>query len=47
LRILLSSGYASAILAAEHGLTADFSFIGKPYRWPDLAEKLRAGPVVH
>jgi PAS domain S-box-containing protein len=47
LRILLSSGYASAILAAEHGLTADFSFIGKPYRWPDLAEKLRAGLVMH
>jgi PAS domain S-box-containing protein len=47
LRILLSSGYASAILAAEHGLTADFSFIGKPYRWPDLAEKLRTGPVIH
>jgi len=47
LRILLSSGYASAILAAEHGLTSDFSFIGKPYRWPDLAAKLRAGRVVH
>jgi PAS domain S-box-containing protein len=47
LRILLSSGHASAILASEHGLTTDFSFIGKPYRWPDLAEKLRSGPVVH
>jgi PAS domain S-box-containing protein len=47
LRVLLSSGYATAILAVEHGLTADFSFIGKPYRWPDLAEKLRAGPVMH
>src|SRR6185437_14005054 len=26
-------------------LTADFAFIGKPYRWPDLAEKLRGGRV--
>jgi len=43
LRVLLSSGYANAVLAAEHGLTPDFSFIGKPYRWPDLAEKLRGG----
>jgi DNA-binding LytR/AlgR family response regulator len=45
LRVLLSSGYANAVLAAEHGLTPDFSFIGKPYRWPDLAEKLRGGRV--
>ena len=43
LRVILSSGYASAVLTAEHGLTADFAFIGKPYRWPDLAEKLRSG----
>ena len=45
LRVVLSSGYASSVLSAEHGLTADFAFIGKPYRWPDLAEKLRGGRV--
>jgi PAS domain S-box-containing protein len=45
LRVILSSGYASAVLAAEHGLTPDFAFIGKPYRWSDLAEKLRGGRV--
>jgi PAS domain S-box-containing protein len=45
LRILLSSGYATGILTADHGLTAEFSFIGKPYRWPELAEKLRGGAL--
>jgi PAS domain S-box-containing protein len=45
LRVILSSGYASGILTSDHGLTPDFSFIGKPYRWPDLAEKLRGGRV--
>jgi PAS domain S-box-containing protein len=45
LRVILSSGYATTILASEHGLTEDFAFIGKPYRWPDLAEKLRGARV--
>jgi PAS domain S-box-containing protein len=45
LRVVLSSGYANTVLTREHGLTPDFSFIGKPYRWPDLAEKLRAERV--
>ncbi|MBM6578823.1 PAS domain S-box protein [Microvirga sp. BT689] len=40
LKILLASGYPMSALPAE-GLGAGVSFISKPYRWTELAEKLR------
>jgi PAS domain S-box-containing protein len=40
LRILLASGYPMSALPSE-GLGAGVSFISKPYRWTELAEKLR------
>ena len=47
LKILLASGYPMSALPSE-GLGAGTSFISKPYRWTELAEKLRilrtAGP---
>jgi hypothetical protein len=39
--VLLASGYATATLSAEHGGLGDFAFLSKPYRWAELAEKLR------
>jgi CheY-like chemotaxis protein len=41
LKILLASGYPMSALPSE-GLGAGVSFISKPYRWTELAEKLRA-----
>jgi PAS domain S-box-containing protein len=41
LRVLLASGYAMSALSAEHGMSADFAFISKPYRGTDLARVLR------
>jgi len=41
LRILLASGYPMSALPSE-GFGAGISFISKPYRWTELAEKLRA-----
>ena len=40
LKILLASGYPMSALPSE-GLGAGTSFISKPYRWTELAEKLR------
>jgi PAS domain S-box-containing protein len=40
LKILLASGYPMSALPSE-GLSAGVSFISKPYRWTELAEKLR------
>ena len=42
LPVLLASGYPVSALSAEHGLTNDFAFLAKPYRWTELSEKLRA-----
>jgi PAS domain S-box-containing protein len=42
LPVLLASGYPVSALSAEHGLTSDFAFLPKPYRWTDLSDKLRA-----
>jgi PAS domain S-box-containing protein len=42
LPVLLASGYPVSALSAEHGLTSDFAFLAKPYRWTELSEKLRA-----
>jgi PAS domain S-box-containing protein len=40
LKVLLASGYPMSALPSE-GLGAGVSFISKPYRWTELAEKLR------
>jgi PAS domain S-box-containing protein len=40
LKILLASGYPMSALPSD-GLGAGVSFISKPYRWTELAEKLR------
>ena len=40
IKILLASGYPMSTLPSE-GLGAGVSFISKPYRWTELAEKLR------
>jgi PAS domain S-box-containing protein len=40
LRVLLASGYPMSALPSE-GLGEGTSFISKPYRWTELAEKLR------
>ncbi|MBB4040235.1 PAS domain S-box-containing protein [Microvirga flocculans] len=40
LKILLASGYPMSALPAE-GLSAGVAFISKPYRWTELADKLR------
>jgi PAS domain S-box-containing protein len=41
LKILLASGYPMSALPSE-GLGPGVSFISKPYRWTELADKLRA-----
>ncbi len=41
IKVLLASGYPMSLLSAEHGLTSDFAFISKPYRWSELSERLR------
>jgi len=40
LKVLLASGYPMSALPSE-GLGAGVSFISKPYRWTELADKLR------
>jgi YesN/AraC family two-component response regulator len=40
LRVVLASGYPRGALS-DRGLSKDFDFIAKPYRWTDLAEMLR------
>ncbi|MEE1610234.1 hybrid sensor histidine kinase/response regulator [Microvirga sp. CF3016] len=40
LKILLASGYPMSALPSD-GLSAGVSFISKPYRWTELADKLR------
>ena len=49
IRVVLASGYPRGALS-DRGLTKDFDFIAKPYRWADLAEtlrQLRPGAPVH
>ncbi len=41
LKILLASGYPMAALAKDHGSLEEFAFVSKPYRWTELAAKLR------
>jgi PAS domain S-box-containing protein len=47
LRILLASGYPMAAMSADQGLRDDFLFLTKPYRWSELADKLRAVRATH
>jgi PAS domain S-box-containing protein len=42
LTVLLASGYPRGVLAEEHGLRGQFTFIAKPYRASELAETLKA-----
>nr|WP_246215914.1 PAS domain-containing sensor histidine kinase [Microvirga makkahensis] len=41
IKVLLASGYPMSALPSE-GFEAGISFISKPYRWTELADKLRA-----
>ena len=41
LKVLLTSGYTAEALAHEHGLPDDLLVLGKPYRYEDLANKIR------
>jgi len=41
IKVLLASGYPMSALPAE-GLDQGISFISKPYRWTELADKLRS-----
>jgi CheY-like chemotaxis protein len=40
IKILLASGYPMSTMPVQ-GLPKDVSFISKPYRWTELAERLR------
>jgi PAS domain S-box-containing protein len=42
IKILVASGYPLSALSAEQGLSDEFAFISKPYRWAELSEQLRA-----
>ncbi len=42
LKILLASGYPMAALSKQHGLTSEYAFIGKPFEWSQLQDKIRA-----
>jgi PAS domain S-box-containing protein len=42
IKVLLASGFPMSALSSEHGLTDEFAFISKPYRWAELSDRLRA-----
>ena len=42
IKVLLASGFPMSALSSEHGLTEEFAFISKPYRWAELSDRLRA-----
>ncbi|HEX6841800.1 MAG TPA: PAS domain S-box protein [Stellaceae bacterium] len=42
IKVLLASGFPMSALSSEHGLTDEFPFISKPYRWAELSDRLRA-----
>ena len=42
LHILLASGYPQSALSTQHGLTDEFTFLSKPYRWSDLSDRIRS-----
>jgi CheY-like chemotaxis protein len=41
LKVLLTSGYTASALTQEHGLPEAMEVLRKPYRWEELAEKIR------
>ena len=41
LKVVLASGYPVAALSAEYGLSEEFAFIAKPYRWSEVLDRLR------
>jgi CheY-like chemotaxis protein len=41
MHVLLTSGYAREALERWHTLASDVQFVAKPYRAPDVAERLR------
>jgi CheY-like chemotaxis protein len=41
LKVVLASGYPVAALSAEYGLSDEFAFIAKPYRWSEVLDRLR------
>ena len=47
LQVLLASGYPKSALASDHGLTEEFTFLSKPYRWNDLSERMRTIRASH
>jgi PAS domain S-box-containing protein len=47
LHVLLASGYPKSALASDHGLTEEFTFLSKPYRWHDLSERIRSIRRMH
>jgi PAS domain S-box-containing protein len=42
LKVLLASGYPQAALPKGGTLDPEFAFLAKPYRWSELADRLRA-----
>src|SRR5690606_15285548 len=42
LKVVLTSGYPLPVLRAEHGRIGEYSFMNKPYRLAELAQKLRS-----
>jgi Cu+-exporting ATPase len=42
IKVVLTSGYPKMELLDEHGRVADYVFVDKPYRLPDLARALRS-----
>ena len=47
LHILLASGYPTSALSVDHGLTDEFMFLSKPYRWTDLSDRIRTMRGLH
>jgi PAS domain S-box-containing protein len=41
LKVVLASGYPVAALSADYGLSDEFAFIAKPYRWSEVLDRLR------
>jgi PAS domain S-box-containing protein len=41
LKVVLASGYPVAALSTDYGLSDEFAFIAKPYRWSEVLDRLR------
>jgi DNA-binding NtrC family response regulator len=40
--VILASGYPRSAMLGSAGVSDRFAFIAKPYRWTELADKIRA-----